>query len=266
MKFRKWFENRVSLVSEMYAQLLIKDDIELLHQYRVNLRKLYACSEIYAKEINKHSSKELSKLIKKLLKSTALLRDIDLFLIDIESLGCCSLTKDKLRTILKLKRDNTFETYMQTISSDEYRSNLEHLMVMTKDKKFFVYQIQNIDKYRVISDVHRSRYEELASINMQTPSHELHNLRKEFKKFRYAFDIYEQCFSHNKEVDFDFAKLKRLQDLFGEIQDNFVRLELIRSIKDELSEGNFLELQDYYELKLFASKQALFENFDILLN
>ncbi|WP_373003814.1 CHAD domain-containing protein [Sulfurimonas sp.] len=264
MKFKKWFENRVSVVSEMHAQLLKTDDIELLHQYRVNLRRLYAYSEVYAKEINKHSSKELSKLLKKLLKSTALLRDIDLFLIDIESIGCCHFTKDRLRTVLKLKRDNTFKIYMQTIGSAEYKSNLELLMMMTKEREFFVYKIQNIDKHKIISDVEKSRYEELARVDMQTPSHELHKLRKEFKKFRYALDIYEHCFFDNRDFDFDFAKLKRLQDLFGEIQDNFVRLELIRSIKEELTEGDFLELQDYYELKLFDSKQLLFENFDIL--
>ncbi|NOR58243.1 MAG: CHAD domain-containing protein [Sulfurimonas sp.] len=264
MKFRKWFENRVSVVGEMHAQLLLEDDIELLHQYRVNLRRLYACSEIYSKEIDKNSSIKLSKLIKKLLKSTAMLRDIDLFLIDIESLGCCNLTKDKLSSVLKLKRENSFKIYMQTINSDEYKSNLELLMMMTKESEFFVYKTDNLDKYKIISDVQRSRYEELSYVDMQTPSHELHNLRKEFKKFRYALDIYEHCFLDNREMDFDFKKLKRLQDFFGEIQDNYVRVDIIKSIKEELPEGDFLELQDQYELKLFASKRALFENFDIL--
>ena len=264
MEFSTWFEKRVTLLGEIHSQLLIKDDIELLHQYRVNLRRLYACSEIYSKEIDKHSSKELSKLIKKLLKSTAMLRDIDLFLIDIESLGCSNLTKDKLRTVLKLKRENRFKIYMQTIGSDEYKSNLELLKMMTKEREFFVYQMQNIDKYKIISDIEKERYKELSHVDMQTPSNELHNLRKEFKKFRYALDIYRQCFSNNKEMSFDFAKLKRLQDLFGEIQDNSVRIDIIKNIKEELSEGDFLELQDQYELKLFASKRALFENFDIL--
>ena len=264
MQFRKWFGNRVSVVGEMHAQLLLVDDIELLHQYRVNLRRLYAYSEVYAKEINKHSGKELSKLIKKLLKSTAMIRDIDLFLIDIESLGCCDLTKEELRTILKLKREETFKIYMQTISSDEYKSNLELLMMMAKESEFFVYKTDSLDKYKIISEVERRRYEELYFVDMQTPSDELHNLRKEFKKFRYALDIYEHCFLDNREMDFDFKKLKRLQDLFGEIQDNSVRVDIIRSIKEELPEGDFLELQDYYELKLFASKRALFENFDIL--
>jgi CHAD domain-containing protein len=264
MKFRKWFENRVSVVGEMHAQLLLEDDIELLHQYRVNLRRLYAYSEVYANEINIHSSRELSKLIKKLLKSTALLRDIDLFLIDIESLGCCHLTKDKLRIVLKLKRENSYKIYMHNIGSDEYKSNLELLMMMTKESEFFVYKIDNIDKHRIISDIERSRYKELSYVDMQTPSHELHKLRKEFKKFRYALDIYERCFLDNREMDFDFTKLKRLQDLFGEIQDNSVRVEIIKSIKEELPEGDFLEMLDQYELKLFASKRALFENFDIL--
>ncbi|WP_294965838.1 CHAD domain-containing protein [Sulfurimonas sp.] len=264
MKFRMWFESRVSLVSEMHTQLLLEDEIELLHKYRVNLRKLYACSETYVKNINKHSSKKLSKLIKKLLKPTALLRDVDLFLIEIQTLKCSNVSKVKLDAIMKKKRENAFKILMQTLCSDEYKKSLKLLIMMTKETEFFVYETHKIDVHKIISEVEKSRYEELSCINMQTSFDSLHNLRKEFKKFRYALDIYEQCFSHNKDMNFDFVKLKRLQGFFGEIQDNFVRLELVKSVKEELDEAEYLEFHNNYELKLFTSKKALFKNFDIL--
>ncbi|EDZ62201.1 CHAD domain-containing protein [Sulfurimonas gotlandica] len=264
MEFRKWFSSRVILANKMHAVLLIKDDIELLHQYRVNLRKIYACSEIYAKEIDLHSSKEFSKLIKKLLKPTAQLRDIDLFLMDIKTLFCSDLLKEKLGLLMRVKRENAFKSFLDAISSKEYKNSLEILSMMSRESAFFIYDVYSVDRYAIISKAKKIRYKKLSRVDLHTPLHELHNLRKEFKKFRYALDIYEHCFSNERAFEFDTPKLKIIQEFFGEIQDNSVRLELIKNIEDELLESEFLELQNYYELKLLSSKQALFENFDIL--
>lgn len=265
MDFRNWFEDRVILVSKIYTQLLKKDDVELLHQYRVNLRKLYACSEIYAKEIDPKSSKEFSKLIKNMLKPTALLRDIDLFLLDIKSLMCSDKLKNILYNIIVLKREVVFKTYRDTLKSDEYKNSIEILTSIAKEREFFIYAIDMIETDKIITDVQKKRYLEFSKVNMHTSFGELHTLRKDFKKFRYALEIYEHCFSSGEAVSYDAHKLKRLQDLFGAIQDNYVRLNLLKSIENDLFYDELLKLKTHYIIKLLSAKEELFKGENIEL-
>jgi len=263
MDFRNWFEDRVILVDKIYTRLLKEDDIELLHQYRVNLRKLYACSEVYGKEIDAKSSKEFSKLIKKLLKPTALLRDLDLFLLDIKTLKCSDKLKNILYNMIVLKREMIFKTYRDRLKSDEYKNSIEILLFITKESEFFIYAVDIIEPDKIIADVQKKRELEFSRVNMHTPFRELHNLRKDFKKFRYALEIYEQCFSSDKSFSYDAKKLKRLQDLFGAIQDNYVRLNLLKSIEDNLFYDELLMLKSHYVIKLLSAKEELFKGENI---
>jgi len=258
MKFKEWFKKRVSLVSSLSTQLQDDYDAEMLHQYRINLRKLHSFSEVYAKQIDEKSSKEFSKLIKKILKPTALLRDLDLFLIEIDAIECSQQTKEQLYIDFNSKREQAFQSFMDRLQSSEYKQKLKKLRLIAEDSDFISYEVKSIDKYKIIKNKEKDIYNEYKRVNSDTSFKELHKLRKEFKKFRYGVDIYRKCFNESSDDLSDIADLKELQDRFGSIQDCYVRLEFIRSIEDKLSKEQGVKLKDLFELKLQSAKQELF--------
>lgn len=258
MKFRKWFEERINLVNKLYIKLEDSYDIEILHQYRVNLRKLHALNEIYLIHIDKKYSHNLFKLIKRILKPTSSLRDLDLFLIEVELIDCSTNTKDKLHTILNHKRKIAFSEYLNILHCERYKNDLDTLELTIQESELFIFSMQELNTCEIINSLEKKMYKEFSKVNIDTSSKELHDLRKEFKKFRYALDMYKLCFKSETEVIHDIEKLKELQDSFGDIQDNYVRLELIKSVKGEFSQTQFLELESYFKTKLQDSKHKLF--------
>lgn len=258
MKFEKWFKQRVARVNELYGNLKNVYDAEKLHKYRINLRKLYSCSEVYAKEVDERRSKKISKIIKHILKPTAALRDLDLFLNEIDLIVCSQKTKVKLHKVFNFKRDKAFKKYKDAVKSSRYKKKLKKLKLAIKDKNFFIYNIKYSDNYSVIKKREKKIYDEYNKIDINTSFKELHNLRKEFKKLRYGLDIYEHCFKKDMEKLVDSKNLKELQDIFGAIQDNYVRVELIKSAKDELSKKEYVELVSLFTLRLENSRRRLF--------
>ncbi|QOY53557.1 CHAD domain-containing protein [Candidatus Sulfurimonas marisnigri] len=259
MDFREWFKERANVTNELYIRLDNYEDIEVLHQYRVNLRKLYACSEVYAKQVDKKKSKELSKLIKRIIKPTSALRDLDVFLGEIETFTCSAQIKKKLHNILNIKRATLFEKFSSAVKSDEYKNNLKDFYTMSKSDKFFLYKkIGRVNNYKTIKNIEKIIYGDFNKIDESTSFTELHELRMKFKKFRYALNIYEQCFDEGKKISTDLSKLKILQDLFGAIQDNLVRLEFVKSLKGELTKKQLIELKDYFKKNLNSAREKLY--------
>ncbi|QOY53333.1 CHAD domain-containing protein [Candidatus Sulfurimonas baltica] len=259
MDFREWFEENADVTNELYIKLDNYEDIEVLHKYRVNLRRLYACSEVYAKQLNKKKSKELSRLVKKIIKPTSALRDLDVFLGEIDTFACSLKTKEKLHSLLTLKRVSLFKVFSSSIKSVEYKKNLKDFHEMSKSDEFFIYKkINKANNYKIIRDIEKNIYEDFNKIDKNTSFTELHELRMKFKKFRYGLNIYEQCFENNKKISTDLSKLKILQDLFGAIQDNLVRLKLVESLEGKLTKKQLLELKNYFKKNLKRAREKLF--------
>jgi len=257
MKFKKWFKDMVVLINKLYTQLQSSDDVETLHQYRINLRKLYSLSEVYAKNINKKKSKKLSKIIKKIIKPTAYCRDLELFLIEIDKINCDSYMKEKLHTIFDPKQEKNINNFLHLLKSNEYERKLKKLIFTAKNNDSFIYNIQDINQYKIIKKTNKNIFKKFNKINLNTPPKEFHNLRKEFKKFRYALSIYEKFFKKNRKKFYKEFDLKEILDFFGEIQDNYIRLNFIKSVKKEFNKTQQKELNSHFEIKLQKAKQKL---------
>jgi len=258
MKFKKWLKKRIGLISVLSTELEDAYDVEALHQYRINLRKLHSYSEVYAKKIDEKGSKEFSKLIKFFLKPTVVLRDLDLFLIEIDAIECSQQTKEQLYKDFNSQREQAFEKFMHILQSSEYKQKLKKLKLTTKDSGFLMHEVKNIDKDKIIKDKEKEIYNEYKRVDDNTSFEELHKLRKEFKKFRYGFDIYRQCFNKSSDYIEKISDLKVLQDIFGSIQDCYVRLGFIKGIKDQFTKEQWAELEIFFSLKLQNARQELF--------
>ena len=255
MGFKRSFKNKTAAVERLYKKLHLDNDIELLHKYRINLRKLYAYSEVYGKQVDKKSSAELSGVLKKLLKPTSALRDLDLFLVEIEQMGCRPKIQERLHKIFISIREKKFRSFL---NDEEYKKNIKRLNSMLKKSKLFIYKIEDIDKYAIISKMGKKIYDKFHKIDYNTSLEELHDLRIEFKKFRYALEAYEKYFQKDKRVFDGMYDLKEVQESFGIIQDNNKRLQFIGKVENKFTKKEQRELKAYFELKIRDAKRELF--------
>lgn len=255
MGFKRSFKNKIAAVKRLYKKLHQDNDIELLHKYRINLRKIYAYSEVYGKKIDRKSSVELSKLLKKLLKPTSALRDLDLFLVEIELMECSPKTKEKLQKIFTSIREEKFE-YL--LNNEAYKENIKKVNSMLKKDKLFIYSIGDIDKYAIIKNMAKKIDDRFHKIDNNTSLEELHDLRIEFKKFRYALEAYEKYFNKDKKGFENMYDLKELQESFGIIQDNNKRLQFIEQEEKKFAKKELSELRAYFDLKIRDAKRQLF--------
>ena len=255
MGFKRSFKNKTAAVERLYKKLHLDNDIELLHKYRINLRKLYAYSEVYGKKIDKKNSAALSGVLKKLLKPTSALRDLDLFLVEIEQMGCRPKIQKRLHKIFASIREKRFRSFL---NDEEYKKNIKKLNSMLKKSKLFIYKIEDIDKYAIISKMGKKIYDKFHKIDYNTSLEELHDLRIEFKKFRYALEAYEKYFQKDKRVFDGMYDLKEVQESFGIIQDNNKRLQFIGKVENKFTKKEQRELKAYFELKIRDAKRELF--------
>jgi CHAD domain-containing protein len=252
MQFAKMFQEKVALAVKLYAQLCGEYDVEVLHKFRVTLRKMYAYNSLFIKKIDKAKSKEFKKLLQQLIKPTSLLRDIDLFLLEIEHLLIQPHTKQFLRDEFLAVQNREKEI----ILAQSYRKKLEGLQTYIQAFEHSSWEMSDLGIYAVLSDFQKKLLKKFLKIGNETPALELHELRKEFKKLRYSLDCYnEQCKIEGREIE-SFFNLKTLQDLFGVIQDNYTREQLIASVKIGKDEKS--AMRHYFHLLGENAKQQLF--------
>ena len=251
MQFGKMFYEKIEHALKLYQQLHVTYDVELVHKFRVTLRKMYAYNSLFGKEIDKAKTKECKAILKSVIKPTSLLRDLDLILLEIEELPVQADTKAFLmQEFTKLQNREK-----EIILAPSYQKRLEELEQYLKNSEQFLENISYIGIYAVLTDFQNRLLKKFLKINAHTSAVKLHELRKEFKMFRYALDCYnEQCQFERKEIE-SFFNLKKLQDLFGVIQDNHTRMELIALL--QLDIGEKIALEQYFSLQSENAKQQL---------
>ena len=254
MKFKNIFQNKIDLVEKLYKSLCTAYDAEDLHKYRVNLRKMLAYIQVFGTHIDKDNAKIVSELFKAIIKPTSLLRDLDLFLIEIASMPCCEHNKANLHKVFALKRDALLVKFKE----DTYKQNLDTLRLEMKSNKLFEADFQKLDKVAVLQKMSEKLSKQFNLMNQNSSFEELHKLRIKFKRFRYALEIYQHYFDDENQKIKNLYDLKELQDLFGIIQDNNMRLELLAVVSDELINDEYTLLKTNLNLEIEDAKQKLF--------
>lgn len=253
MKFNQIFLEKFEYIKKLYEVLTKEYEVEHLHKYRVNLRKIYAYNNIFCKNIDENRAKEFSKLLKQVIKPTSLLRDLDLFIIEIDTLTLNSQTKESLCKIFELQR----EPLLKEIESKDYKKSLYKLAHIFKTETLFKTDFDEINSYTLLSSMSQKLSERFFKISEETALKDLHKLRIKFKKFRYALELYDALFENGSYSVNKMFDLKDLQDLFGIMQDNEVRKMLIESIGDEIGEDDKTLLISGFEKNIINAKQEL---------
>lgn len=254
MKFKNIFQDKIDLVEKLYKRLRTAYDVEDLHKYRVNLRKMFAYIQVFGTHIDKENAKIVSALFKKVIKPTSLLRDLDLFLIEIDFMPCCEQSKTRLDQIFSFKRD----ALLVEFQDDTYKKDLYSLRLLIKNNKLFEADFDKLDKVAILQNMSEKLSKQFNLIDQNSSFEELHKLRIKFKRFRYALEMYLHYFGDEDQKIKNLYDLKELQDLFGIIQDNNTRLGLLAEVSHELVNDEYVLLKGDIDLKIQDAKQKLF--------
>lgn len=231
----------ISKVAQKEIDFFVKDDVEFLHEFRVELRKLRTWSQIF--DTAGFRVKKIQKLLAQCHSTGGDLRNFDVLLCWLQENQ--ALTSLSCIQILRQKRKELRKIFIKELVKTDAISQLRIL------GRNFLPHIQDIRKNDFELHVKTYIEEKKKSVNAILPKalndlEQLHEVRKILKKVRYALLLlptYNQSCLQN---------LKELQDILGYINDRRVWLELILLELKDIEGSNELKniLQQELNLKL----------------
>lgn len=231
---------------------------ETLHQYRVSVRSLRSiCLEFHAflEEKRRH---RLENILKALQKQTNNMRDLDVFLEDIQRykigvLPSCVDAFSTLEVSIKAEKEEAYRLFEATYTKSYKEKLLDELRTIQKDEKLYMQkssettcqQMRAILKKR-LKKIIKASY----TLQLDSPNEQFHKLRLHYKKLRYNADAIKLS---------QFSKsFKGIQNAFGRVQDKNTQIERLK--RYQTPENECLEhIIAALEHELLADKQACIE-------
>lgn len=195
-----------------------------IHQFRVAIRRIRSLSKLYLDNI------PFPAVLKKAVKETNLLRELDVLLSTIDS-----STHPKSLKYLTLLRDDTFRSIFTDSFKQEVINSISQfydtLCSLNPDTESLIpraeaYYQECIDDYHSL-------------LNHPTQK-EFHHLRIKFKIARYSLDFLHESSIADEEEKRD--ECKRYQDILGVIQDTYNQRSLLKKLYAEYPMKEFKEL------------------------
>lgn len=214
-------------------------DLEALHQFRIQMRKLRALLQEFELFFKPEWLKKHKKVLAKFMEKTNEKRDNDVALTDIDAFQEQLSTKSKkFLDIWKsslLKKENKLEkkliTFMQgkTLSTEltaiNRYTNINDIYQETAKQPLILIAITIIDQ-RIREIITRGKH-----LKEDSPQKAYHKLRIQFKRLRYLFELLSPIIPQEK-LDNALNHLKKIQTILGEINDLQVQKKEMRSFSN----------------------------------
>ncbi len=211
--------------------VLTQNDDEELHQYRVALRKMHSILHEFANCMDRDIHGLLKLELKSMIDPTNELRDMDVFLDNMDAYRAMLQSKHKksLKSVekrLKKERDRSFDGVKSFVKSPEYVSMLSVVNDLTKEDKFYSSCSQNpIDK--VLKNLLAQRYDAIRSeakaLSPKEGPKAFHKLRLSVKKLRYLVDTFAHLFEPGSYTKVS-KRLKSFQTRLGRLHDIHIQI------------------------------------------
>ncbi|MCB1873000.1 MAG: CHAD domain-containing protein [Gammaproteobacteria bacterium] len=228
------------------------DDIEGVHQVRVSFRKMRSAFSLFRDAIPKAASKLWNEEIRWIAGEMGLARDLDVF-ID-EGLGTIRgklpySGEQKLVALAMEARARTYQEQVRPMLESEryaiFKSGFEPWYQARAwenaelNKKQHANLQMKLGKYsRKVLDKQERRVLALGSNIDRSDAQEMHRLRIECKKLRYAADFFKPLYSGVGDF---IAHMKGLQDILGVMNDISVMHKLLSTILADTNDHEALE-------------------------
>ena len=197
----------------LLAQIHCDNDPENLHQYRVAVRRVQSLIRTYIEERS-----AFEEGLKSLLKSTNILREIDVFVTGVDAVRYPLLLSDLRRYRVSL--------YRRLWSSDTVRIQENSLGHLIDALDTLVCSLSNTE----LVNIGLEHYDEAISLKKElgrkSSTKKIHKVRICCKRARYALEFIEVGRLHS--VGKKIKKCKKILNRFGDIQDTANQLELLK--------------------------------------
>lgn len=235
------FASLISKVAQREIDFFVEDDVEFLHEFRVDLRKLRTWTQIF--ETADYRVKKIQKHLARCHLMGGEVRNFDVLLSWLDD-NQTFASLPYIR-ILKEKRKKLRKMFLKELAKTDAISQLRIL------GRNFLLHIKGVSKEVFEPQVKRYIEEKKKSVYAILPKaltnlEDLHEVRKILKKIRYAL-LLLPTFNQNC-----LQNLKELQDILGYINDRRVWLELILVELKDVKEAKSLQevLQQELNAKL----------------
>lgn len=220
----------ISKIAAKELDFFADEGIEVLHDFRVDLRKLRSWLQII--KMAGYPVKKLQKHSNHCHSIGGELRNFDVLIHWVENNK--GLVPTKLLHTLHLKRKKLKKVFLKELVN---KNGIRELRILGRD---FLTHIKGISKYDFEPHVARyinENWEKFTRILPESADDlaQLHEIRKILKKVRYSLSLLPTINADHQHV------LKELQDMLGFINDRRVWIELVHSQLRNIEGGSALE-------------------------
>ncbi|MFK5892028.1 MAG: CHAD domain-containing protein [Pseudomonadota bacterium] len=251
------------------------DDIEGVHQMRVSFRKIRSMFSLFQQALPKSISKYWNEEIRWIGSQLGLARDLDVFIdegLEVIATKLPFVGKDKLLQLAENHRSKAYHkqvcimldskryTKFKTDFEQWYEEKAWEKAELNKKNKTHL-EMKLLDFSRLILDNQERKVLRKGSQIDRESATEMHQLRIECKKLRYAAEFFQPIFLG---MEIFIKHLKGIQDILGILNDVSVMHDLLELLLGDSKDHELLEFSgavigwrtcEYYmQLKNFDSR------------
>ncbi len=226
-------------------------DSELIHKYRIAIRRLRSILEEFINEIK--IDLDIIDNLRTVFRKAGKIRDYDILIENLEKYHneLKELKTDydleplikELKQEFEKRRKKQIKNFEEFLESKKYKTTIEELEKLKEKIGFKNFYISDSDSFSIAYLVASKFYRLLSHSYWKVNIYEiktLHHLRRQIKRTRYYMEILKKFYKKNNEYKNILERLKKLQDLAGALVDIYI-------LKDELEKFQKKYLPDISE-------------------
>ena len=218
-------------IKRLKSDYLQDHDEEILHNLRVNLRKVRSLLKIFNGVFDEKVTLFFGENFKILANSTNKKRDLDIFL------GFLSEQKHANELIYFVQKalNLEYENVKSYLGDEENYAFLKEWEIFLNEGEFYRSKLFDVSLSRLGSFKLRTllvlAQKRLRSLNQDCPNESFHKIRIELKKVRYTYEFLSEIFYFDGLKKYE-ERLKDMQEIFGALQDYDVWLGILERLPE----------------------------------
>ena len=228
---RALFLNIFKEIKRLKSDYLQDHDEEILHNLRVNLRKVRSLIKIFNGVFDEKVTLFFGENFKILANSTNKKRDLDIFL------GFLSEQKHANELIYFVQKalNLEYENVKSYLGDEENYAFLKEWEIFLNEGEFYRSKLFDVSLSRLGSFKLRTlmvlAQKRLKSLDQDCPNESFHKIRIELKKVRYTYEFLSEIFYFDGLKKYE-ERLKDMQEIFGALQDYDVWLGILERLPE----------------------------------
>lgn len=222
MLSKQYSQYQLAVLASIEAIRKDPNDPEHLHKLRTNTRRIRTLLKMFKSYLDPNFFQEARTLYKELIEYTNPIRDIDVFLIHLQSLSLPSRMSGWIDPVVQLLQKQRKGYYQELLNNlDPFETQIKKLFLQCSAQA-------TISTKKALKKAIKKQKKAVE----RTKGSDLHRIRIAYKYLRYLYELTKD----RKKV----RQLKRIQDLLGEYHDYEVACERILEIGEQIDEKKAL--------------------------